>query len=141
GLIEQNNYNRYDLFLNVDSDLKDYLRLSAKLFGNQSLSNEPAGITTDGARVSDINGIIRAANSYNATVPGRRSDGTFGVQMGHPVAAGHLASESFGEDRNINVGTNISLELDLHESLQLSSRFGYRWGYSKSKLFGAEFKA
>src|SRR5699024_5668663 len=46
GLIEQNNYNRYDLFLNVDSDLKDYLRLSAKLFGNQSLSNEPAGITT-----------------------------------------------------------------------------------------------
>ncbi len=141
GLIEQNNYNRYDLFLNVNSDLKDYLRLDAKLFGNQSLSNEPAGITTDGTRVSDINGIIRAANAYNATVPGRRSDGTFGVQMGHPVAAGHLASESFGEDRNVNVGSNISLELDLLESLQLSSRLGYRWGYSKNKLFGAEFQA
>lgn len=141
GIIEQNGYDRYDLRLNVSSNLRDNVRLNAILSGTQSLRNRPAGITTDGARVSDINGVIQAANSYNATVPGRRSDGTYGTFMGHPVAEGHLASGSFGETRNTSFGSNVSLEWDILESLKISSRISYRWGHAKNRLFGAQFTA
>jgi len=115
--------------------------LGARISGYESLRNRPAGITTDGARVEDINGVIQAANSYNATIPGRRTDGTFGTFMGHPVAEGHLASGSFSEARNTNMSSIISLEWEILESLKLSSRFSYRWVYSKSRLFGAAFVA
>jgi TonB-linked SusC/RagA family outer membrane protein len=141
GIIEQNEYDRYDIRLNINSKLNDNFRLNAKFSGNQSLRNRPAGIDTDGARVSDLSGVIRAANSYNATIPGKRSDGTYGTFMGHPVAEGHLASGSFSEAKSTNLVSNISLEWDIIESLRLSTRLGYRWGHSKSRLFGAEFTA
>ncbi|WP_158856454.1 SusC/RagA family TonB-linked outer membrane protein [Lunatibacter salilacus] len=141
GIIEQNEFDRYDIRLNVNSNLRENVRLGARLSGYESIRNRPAGITTNGARVEDITGVIQAANSYNATVPGRRSDGTFGTFMGHPVAEGHLASGSFSEARNTNISSIISLEWDIIESLKLSSRFSYRWVYSKSRLFGAEFVA
>src|SRR5690606_14970439 len=48
GLIEQNEYDRYDLRLNVNSNLNNKFRLGAKLVGSQSYRNRPAGITTDG---------------------------------------------------------------------------------------------
>ncbi|MEX2568574.1 MAG: SusC/RagA family TonB-linked outer membrane protein, partial [Cyclobacteriaceae bacterium] len=67
GLIEQNEFDRYDIRLNVNSNLRENVRLGARISGYESLRNRPAGITTDGARVEDITGVIRAANSYNAT--------------------------------------------------------------------------
>src|SRR5680860_516239 len=141
GIIEQNEYDRYDMRLNINSKLHDNLRLNAIFSGNQSLGNSPAGITSDGARVGDLNEVIRAANSYNAAVPGKRSDGTYGVFQGHPVAEGHLDSGSFSEARSTNFSSNVSLEWDIIESLKLSSRISYRWGHSKSRFFGAEFTA
>lgn len=141
GLIEQNEFDRYDMRLNINSQLNEKLKFSAKLAGNQSLRNRPAGITTDGARVSDLNGVIQAANSYNATVPGRKSDGTYGTFMGHPVAEGHLASGSFSEAKGTNLVSNVALEWDIIDALKISTRLSYRWGHSKNRLFGAEFTA
>ncbi len=141
GIIEQNEYDRYDMLLSVNSNLNDNLRLNAKLQGSQSDRNRPAGITTDGQRTNDLSGVVGAANHYNATVPGKKSDGTFGTFMGHPVAEGHLASGSFSEAKGTDFGANISLELDITEFLKLSGRFSYRFGHSKNRLFGAYFVA
>ncbi|RIH67018.1 SusC/RagA family TonB-linked outer membrane protein [Mariniphaga sediminis] len=141
GLIEQNEYDRYDMLLNVNSKLNNNLTLNVKFNGSQSIRNRPAGITDDGARTSDLVGVITAANAYNATVPGEKSDGTYGTFMGHPVAEGHLASGSFSETKGTSFSSNISLEWKIVESLKIAGRFSYRYGHSKYRLFGAKFTA
>ncbi|WP_236974416.1 SusC/RagA family TonB-linked outer membrane protein [Membranihabitans maritimus] len=141
GLVRRNEYDRYDLQLNVNSRLKDNLNLNIKLFGYQSLNERPAGIATDGARTVDMSGVIQAANHYNASVAGKKSDGTYGIIQGHPVAEAHLDSKSFGETRNTNFNTNISLEWDILSSLKFNNRVSYQWANRKNRLFGAEFVA
>lgn len=141
GIVEQNAYDRYDLLLSVNSQLRENLRLNAKLSANRSHQNEPGGIRQDGFQVQGMSGIVATANGDNATVPGRRSDGTYGVFMGHPSARGLLDSQSFGEERRTGFGSNISLEFDIIESLTMTGKLGYRESYSKSRLHGAEFIA
>ena len=139
GLIEQNHYDRYDMRLNMNSKLEENLNLNVKLFGNQALRKEPAGIETNGTSVSDmVNAIVGAANHYNATFPGRKSDGTYGIAMGHPVARAHLDGESFGENEGTDISANVALDWSILESLKLTGRMAYDYSNNKNKLFGAE---
>lgn len=141
GLIKNNAYDRYDLQLNVNNQLKENLKLNIKLMGYQSLTDKPAGIAANGSKTLDLFGVIQAANHHVATVPGRRSDGTYGVTQGVTVAEGRLASGSFGKHRTTSFISNVSLDWDLTKSLKFSNRVSYQWGHTFNRLYGAQFRA
>lgn len=135
GVIDRNYYDRYDLRLNINSNLSENLKLNALFKSTFGKRNEPAIVDIFGTQ--SFGGLISKAFSSNATVPGKRSDGTFGTWMGHPGPWVALESESFYEDKATDFVNNISLEWDVINSLKLTGRIGYNWNYSKDKLFGA----
>lgn len=141
GLIQNNSYDRYDLQLNFSNQLKEHLKLSAKILGYQSVTNKPAGISANGTSTGDIYSIVQAANHHPSTVPGRRSDGTYGVTQGVTVAEGRLASGSFGLNRISNLLTNLALEWDIIKDLRFTNRVSYQWYHSFNRLYGAKFTA
>lgn len=141
GLIRNNSYDRYDLQLNFSNQLRERLRLTAKIMGYQSINDKPAGIASNGTRTGDIYTIIQAANHHIPTIPGRRSDGTYGVTQGVSVAEGRLASGSFGLARITNLLTNLALEWDIVKDLRFTNRLSYQWYHSFNRLYGARFTA
>ena len=141
GLIRNNSYDRYDLQLNFSNQLKERLKLSTKILGYQSVNDKPAGIASNGTRTGDIYSIVQAANHHTANIPGRRSDGTYGVTQGVSVAEGRLASGSFGLTRITNLLANLALDWDVIKDLRFTNRVSYQWYHSFNRLFGAKFTA
>src|SRR5690606_26012920 len=123
GLIEENSYDRYDVRVNVNADLTGNLRLNAILKGTYSLIKEPAYVGLFGT--GDMNSLIASAFTRNATVPERKSDGTYGTWMGHPGPWEALDGESFYNDRDADFINNVSLEWEAIPSLKLTGRVGY----------------
>ena len=141
GLIAKNNYDRYDMLLNVNAKLRNNLQLNVKLSGNQSENERPAAVGATGARTSDLSYITHIATHDNATVPGQRSDGTYGVNMGHAVADLLVASGGYGLTKGTNFGSTISLDWNILKSLKWTNRVSYNWSYSKNRLFGTNYTA
>jgi len=137
GLIEKTDYGRYDMRLNLTSELKDNLKLNVKLFGNSSTQNEPNMLFEN--QPGGLNAIMRQAMAANGTEPGRKSDGTYGTHMGAATASAGLDSDSFFKSRNTFFMSNFSLEWNIFNSLKLTGRVAYDWGYNKNDNFGAIF--
>jgi TonB-linked SusC/RagA family outer membrane protein len=138
GLVEKNTYDRYDLMLNVRGELRDNLVLNVKLSGVNSTEKRPAGVTTSGMPTSDMMSIMGNAHHDAAVAPGKKSDGTYGIYMGHPVPEAVLATEGFGETIGTSLTSIGSIEWNIIEGLKLTDRFSYRWSHSRNRLFGAE---
>lgn len=136
GLVEQNGVDRYDIRVNLSSELNEKVKLTALLKGTFSSLLEPAYMGTQG--LDDMSGLISTAFTRNATVPGKRSDGTYGIWLGWPGPWVSLKSESFYEEKTADYMTNFSLEWDIFDSLKLTGRIGYVGDNSKDLLFGAE---
>jgi TonB-linked SusC/RagA family outer membrane protein len=139
GLMKRNSYDRYDLLLNVNAKLRNDIQLNVKLSGNQTQDKRPAAVPAPGTRTSDMSSIAGTAHHDNATVPGLKSDGTYGVVMGHAVAEARLASGGYGLTKGTNFGTNISLDWNILKSLKWTNRVSYQWSYSKNRLFGTNY--
>ncbi len=140
GLIEKNNYDRYDLLLNVNAKLKDNLQLNVKISGNQTQDKRPAAVPAPGTKTSDMSSIAATAHHDNATAPGLKSDGTYGVVMGHAVAEARIAGGGYGLTQGTRFDNNISLDWNILKSLKWSNRISYQWAYSKNRLFGTNYK-
>lgn len=141
GLISETQFGRYDLRLNLNSDLRNNLNLDVKLFGNYSNQETPAMIYTDGGSVGGMYNILRSATSFNATIPGRRFDGSYGIKSQHPSAEAGLDQESFNRDRGSNFVGDASLSWNIFESLELKGNISYKNSFNKVKIFGARFMA
>lgn len=139
GIIEQNYHDRYDIRLNINSQLRENLKLNATFNSTYSNTHQPTIIDIFGTQ--DFGSLISKSFTRNATVPGRKSDGTYGTWMGHPGSWEGLDSESFYKDASTNIFNNTSIEWDIIKSLKLTSRLGYIWTYSKDRLFGAVIKS
>lgn len=135
GVIEKNYYDRFDMRVNVSSELSDHLKLSVLFKSTYADRHEPAVVDNTGTH--PFASLISKAFTRNATVPGRKSDGTYGLWMGKTGPWVGLASESFYEDQTTDFVNNIALEWDVINSLKITGRVGYNWNYSKDKLFGA----
>jgi TonB-dependent starch-binding outer membrane protein SusC len=138
GVVAKNYNDRYDVLLNVYSELRDNLKLNVSFKGINDLIKEPAII--DGG-LRNFNHLISLAQRSPTTFPGKRSDGTYGVYVGHPAAQAGLDSESFYEKDGSRLQSNVSLEWDIFSSLKLTGRAGYNLNYAREKEFGAEFDA
>lgn len=141
GLMAKNTYDRYDLLLNVNASLRDNLKLNVKISGYQSTDKRPAAVPAPGTRTSDMESIAATAHHDNATVPGLKSDGTYGVNMGHAVAEARIAGGGYGLTKATTFYNNISLDWSILKSLIWTNRVSYNWSYSKNRLFGTNYKA
>ncbi len=137
GIIEKIEYERYDIRLNLNSKFRDNLTLSAKISGNFSTRNEP-GILSEG-NIGDLSTIMRYATSVPATIPGKKSDGTYGTHMGHAVGKAGIDSDSFFKSKNTFFMNNFSLAWDIVSELKLTTRVAYNWSNNRSENFGAIF--
>lgn len=137
GLIKKVDLDRYDIRLNLTSALKDNLTLSAKMYSNHSLRNEPAQLSEGQNR--DMGNIMRWATAIPATIPGKLPDGTYGTYMGFAVAEAALETDSHRKFKNSFFNTNMSLEWDIVKSLKWTNRVSYNWGYNRDDLFGAAY--
>jgi TonB-linked SusC/RagA family outer membrane protein len=136
GIIEKNNYERYDYRLNLNSRLRDNLKIDIKLAGNFSEQNEPAMMSTENTP-GGFDAILRAATEANATEAGAKSDGTYGTHMGHPTAAAGINSNSFEQTRNAFFMSNFSFEWEIVHSLKLTSRIAYDVNYNRNDNYSS----
>jgi len=136
GMIERDYNNRFDFLLNLKSQLRDNLTLNVSVRGNDNHIYEPAIKYQSITYGLDM--IVSNALQFNATVPGLRSDGSYGTYMGHPVPEAGLASECFQENLQTTFNSNVSLEWNIIKSLKLTGRVGYNYNNSANKLLGAE---
>jgi TonB-linked SusC/RagA family outer membrane protein len=138
GLVDKNSYERYDMRINLNSNLRNNLKLNTKIFGFSSTASEPAYVDAPGRPVVGIEGLINVATHTNATIPGKKSDGTYGLIGGHPVYQALMESISFGKTKGMNINAQTSLAWDITKHLNVTGRVGYIWNNSKNRLYGSK---
>jgi len=133
GIVEQNYFNRYNIRTNLKSDLRDNLRLDVRLHANQSYRTEPIpGGNLGSHELEGTDGLIRQVSGGNPTIPGRKSDGTYGYS-GPFAPYAVLDANSYMERKPQHLMGNMSLDWDIFNSLTLSGRISYQSDYEYFK--------
>ncbi len=119
GLVTGNNYKRYNVRLNLGTNISNTLKLTTRLAVTQSNIRQPATpATLDATGMQDI---ISAAVRTTPNYPIRMSNGDWGagnVNKGNPVA--WLESASFYKNRSLDLNGNMRLDWSVIPSLKLS---------------------
>ncbi|SFW71444.1 TonB-linked outer membrane protein, SusC/RagA family [Sinomicrobium oceani] len=132
GVVAENTYNKYNVLLNFDSQIKENLNLKVSLNGYSSDTNEPRQY--DG----DLTSIIGYAVRQGPVYAGRKSDGTYGYQDNYSPEA-WLASESFSSRRNKYFLGGTELTWNLFEGFELSGKAGFKYFGYENKDFSSSF--
>lgn len=134
GLLERNNYSRYNLRLNLTNKISDKLTLFTRLSGVNEVINEPA--PPGGIEHTQMTDIINLAVRIPSVYVQQLSNGDFGTghaQMGTPFS--YSRSESFYEDKPFELNANMRLDWQVLEGLKLSAIGGYKRGNRYQKRF------
>ncbi len=136
GIVEQNDYSKYNFLLNVDNKILNNLTLKANFSGYTSTTNEP--YTGDG----DMSRMIGMSVRESAVIPGRKSDGTYGYQDLF-CPEGWLDSESFRKDNYKNLTAGAELAWEPLKGLVFSGKLGYNYSnyYNKKYISTMVFDA
>lgn len=136
GIVIKNNFNKYNVRLNLISNLNDKLKLTTRVSAIQTDTDEPAApATLDFWRMTDI---ISQVIRYPATYPIRMSNGDWGAGnnlKGTPVS--FLESASFYKEKVSNISGNARFDWTPIADLTLSAIGGYTQTNGRSKLFRA----
>ena len=128
-----NYYNKYNLRLNVDSELTKKLKLTANISGTADDEKGPAAATGDGTTMRVVTRVARMP----ATIAGRTSEGYYGrVDKGSPWA--DIDATSFELNRNYYFLGNADLEYKIIEPLKIVARGGYVFDHTNYKLWQAD---
>lgn len=124
GIVPQNNYNRYNLRLNLENKLGEDFKLTTRLFGSIEERNEPQATANKGGELNDQ--LIQNAIRYPAVYLGQASNGDFGIgpeSGGTPVS--WLQSDSYLTNPRTRTGINMKLDWTPVDGLVLSAIGGY----------------
>ena len=124
GIVEKNDYSRYNLRLNMTNQISSKLKLTTRLSGAQYLNNEPAPpATVDwNNMLTNIGQVIRVPAIY----VNKLSNGDYGpgvVAKGTPVS--YFDNESFFKSKQTDVLANMRLDWEVIKNLKLSVIAGY----------------
>jgi TonB-linked SusC/RagA family outer membrane protein len=136
GLVVKNNYNKYNLRLNLVNELSPKVTLTTRLSAINSNANEPGTPATLDA--SGVLGIISSTVRYPAIYAGKLSSGYYGlgvVQKGTPIS--FLETESFTKTNNQNLTANLRLDYQALPELKLSVVGAYNQLTADQKNFSA----
>nr|WP_295866595.1 TonB-dependent receptor [uncultured Chitinophaga sp.] len=134
GIVARNSYDRYNVRLNLLTNITRKLKLTTRIASSLSTTNEPAPpATLDFNNMLDMIGqVVR----YSPIYPIRMSNGDWGVGIngkGTPVS--NLESESFYKEKGIDLNGNLRLDWNVAEGLKLSAVGGGYINYGDNKRF------
>lgn len=139
GLVEKNNFSRYNARVNVVNEILPGLKLTTRLSGVHSMRKEPyaPGTISTQNMLSIIGGSVR----FPGIQPTVRSDGSFspGVMLDGTPAA-WVKSESFLHNPYFNVNANIRMDYNPIKDLQLSVIGAYDYQNMEEKIYRASLK-
>jgi TonB-linked SusC/RagA family outer membrane protein len=139
GLVERNNYRRYNGRLNLTSDILSNLTLAVNLSGSVEERNEPE--TIGALDNSNVEGLVNHAIRYPSIYVGRYQNGDFGngpMSMGTPSA--WLASASYRRRPTTRINANLKLDWKVMEELTLSGIAGYNYNIEEALSYRASMK-
>jgi len=135
GVVEENNFSRYSVRLNMTSRLTSKLKVTTRLAGSSSKIKEPAVPGgKDVYRMTD--GIIRNALRYPSIYVTKLTNGDYGVgpeSGGTPGA--WMDSPSFYEEPAWRFTGNMNVEYNPIKDLVLTAIGGYNFNYGETKLY------
>lgn len=139
GLMEKNNYERFNTRLNLVTDLRKNLTVTTRLSGIYSVRNEPS--VPGGPDVDDVLGIVNKASRFPGLYPSQLQDGSWGVGQklqGTPLS--YIQSESFFQEPIFKVDANIRLDYSPIKDLKLSATGGINFTNQDQKKYRSTLK-
>ncbi len=131
GIVDKNNFSKYNLGLNFDSKLRDNLNLKVNLNAYSKNTDEPR---STGDMQNMIGFAVREAPIY----AGKKSDGTYGYQDDYAPEA-WMDSESFANKKGKNFLGGIELSWELIKGLTWSGKAGYKYYNYTDQWFQSTF--
>lgn len=136
GIVEKNDYSRYNFRLNLQTELAKNLTLTTRVSGSVERANEPT--TTANRGQSGVEGIVAVADRYPAIYLGQASNGDFGPG---PESAGTpfswLASKSYYTRPTTKAGINAQLDWKPIKDLLFSAIGGYNFSLREGRHYQA----
>jgi len=132
GIVDKNNYNKYNFELNFDSKIKDNLNLKVSLSGNTGETTEPRH--PSGAGSGNLMDMMTFALREGPTFAGRKSDGTYGHQDYFSPEA-WMDSESFIQNKSKFFLGGIDLSWKIFKDFTLSGKVGYNYNNYKNTSY------
>jgi TonB-linked SusC/RagA family outer membrane protein len=134
GIVAKNNYNRYNIRLNITNTLAPNLKLTSRLSAIQTQNDEPAPPATldFDDMINAISNVIRTPAIY----ANKLSNGDWGpgvVGKGTPVS--YLDNASFYKYKGTDLAANLRLDWNVIPDLKLSLIGGYTALFENSKRF------
>jgi TonB-linked SusC/RagA family outer membrane protein len=136
GIVENNDYKRYNFRLNLQSELAKTLTLTTRVAGSVEETNEPT--TTANRTPSGLDGIVVVADRYPAIYLGQASNGDFGAgpeSAGTPVS--WLASKGYFSQPITKASVNAQLDWKPINDLLFSAIGGYNFTLSEGRHYRA----
>lgn len=136
GVVINNDYNRYNLRLNIESQLSEKLILTTRLSGSVGKTTEPTETANKGG--DGVENILEYGSRYPAIHLGRASNGDFGPgpeNGGTPVS--WLASAGYWDQGNTRMSLNTRLDWNAVKNLTLSAIGGYNFGLGEGRKYAA----
>jgi TonB-linked SusC/RagA family outer membrane protein len=136
GIVEKNDYSRYNLRLNLQTELTKNLTLTTRVAGSVERAKEPT--TTANRSPSGLEGIVAVASRYPAIYLGQASNGDFGSG---PESAGTpfswLASKGYYSRPTTKAGINAQLDWKPINDLLFSAIGGYNFTLLEGRHYQA----
>ncbi|WP_413648626.1 TonB-dependent receptor [Parabacteroides merdae] len=139
GIVEKNDYQRYNARVNLINEILPGLKLTSRLsgvYGNRKEPMSPGGDDADNMLV-----LIQKALRFPGLTPTILSDGSFGAGRElHGTPAGWIKSDSFYENPEFSLNANVRLDYNPIKDLQLSAIGAYTYTNGEERTYRSTMK-
>lgn len=139
GIVEKNDYQRYNARVNLINEILPGLKLTSRLsgvYGNRKEPMAPGGDDADNMLV-----LIQKALRFPGLTPTILSDGSFGAGRElHGTPAGWIKSDSFYENPEFSLNANVRLGYNPIKDLQLSAIGAYTYTNGEERTYRSTMK-
>lgn len=139
GIIRRNNYERYNIRLNMENNFSTKLKLNSRIFGSFEERNEPQATANRGGNLE--NQLIQNAVRYPAIHLGKSSDGNYGIgpeSSGTPIS--WIDSKSYLINPRTRAGINLKMDWMPMNDLQFSAIGGYNFTLLEQRSYLASMR-
>ena len=139
GIVEKNDYQRYNARVNLINEILPGLKLTSRLsgvYGNRKEPMAPGGDDADNMLV-----LIQKALRFPGLTPTILSDGSFGAGRElHGTPAGWTKSDSFYENPEFSLNANVRLDYNPIKDLLLSAIGTYTYTNGEERTYRSTMK-
>ena len=135
GLVDKNSFERYNMRLNLNSQVSKKIDIALKLSMSQASAKEPVPAGGSGLEY-EVTSIIQQAVRLSPTIAGRKSDGTYGF-MNEAVPLGWMDSESNKNNKTSRVLGSLNMGWNITDDLRFDAMAGYKFYYLNRSIYGA----